>query len=363
MLPLARLNRMGTHPRILLTGYYGLGNCGDEAVLGGLLATIGRQLPNASPVVLSANPQQTQALHGVSAVHRVTGLLPALARAEALVAGGGSLLQDATSFRSLAFYLWTMRAALAFRKKLVLLGQGVGPLLRPRSRALTAAVLNRAHAITLRDAASACLLQELGVTRPRIEVCADLALMLEPCPPPPEVSDFGVVLALRRWRESEPVGAAARAAALCKGIAGACGAGVALLAMQEPDDRTLAEAAAGLVPGVRVLPRLAFAQVAGAVMRARAVVAMRLHALIFAAVAGVPSVALSYDPKVAAFMEAVSRPGWVLPYDASAQQVADAACRALSDVQPYPPGRIDDLRRLARRNVEVLQEVLEGHTP
>jgi polysaccharide pyruvyl transferase CsaB len=358
-----------TSPRLTIVGYYGLGNCGDEAVLAGLLRGLREAVPEARVTVLSANPRATSRLHNVRSVHRVRGLLQSLMFCDALIAGGGSLLQDVTSQRSLLYYLFVLKAALAFGKKVVLLGQGVGPLMRRRSRQAVAEVLNRVDAIALRDSQSRSLLKELGVTKARIEVCADLAFLLDP--PSFEVArsvigegERCLALSLRPWNmqlndEEDWRRAARQASILCEELGRATRLTVRLVPMQEPWDRILAEHAAMLaVWPTSVEPVRPPTETVAGFAAYRVVVAMRLHALVFAALADVPSVALSYDPKVSAFMETVGRSEWTLPHDAPPQQIAEAARRAYSYAEPYPPGRIEWLRRLARRNITILREVL-----
>jgi len=357
-------------PHIAVLGYYGLGNCGDEAVLAGLLHGLREQAPHIQVTVLSANPRATSQLHQVRSVHRIRRLLPTIAGCDALVAGGGSLLQDITSQRSLVYYVFALKAALALGKKVVLCGQGLGPLVTPRSRRMAASVLNRAHAITLRDPDSLELLREIGVSHPRVELCADLAFLLPPPPPQPPSTLLGEAgrslgLALRPWNiqpddEDAWRTAGRRASVLCEALGSSTRLNVRLVVMQEPWDRMLANIAAALSVWPTVVePQRTPTEMTAAFAAYRLVVAMRLHALIFAAAADVPSVALSYDPKVASFMQTVGRGEWVLPHDAPPEQVADAARRAYSYAEPYAPGEIWRMRRLAERNLRVLLEVLE----
>src|SRR5690606_33835830 len=112
--------------RILLSGYYGFANLGDEAILAGLARELGRR--GHEVTALAAEPVATAAGHGVVAVHRTRGLVGALLRSDALVSGGGGLLQDATSARSLAYYLGVLRAARLLGKRAAVYGQSLGPL-------------------------------------------------------------------------------------------------------------------------------------------------------------------------------------------------------------------------------------------
>ena len=99
--------------RILISGYYGFGNAGDEAVLAAILASLRRQVPEAQCDVLSIDPKTTTRLHGIPAYHRARPreVLTALRRCDLFVSGGGSLLQDVTSLNSLLFYLAQIRLA------------------------------------------------------------------------------------------------------------------------------------------------------------------------------------------------------------------------------------------------------------
>jgi len=147
---------------VLICGYYGEHNLGDDA----LLAVLLDQLPQGCrPVVTARDQQQVRRLFGVQTTDRsrLAAVLQALAGCDALVLGGGSLLQDATSLRSLIYYAVLMAAARLQGKPVLLWAQGLGPLRRRRSRALVRALLPQATAISWRDGASAALARSWGV--------------------------------------------------------------------------------------------------------------------------------------------------------------------------------------------------------
>ena len=169
---------------VTLSGYYGYGNAGDEAVLAGLVTALrarraGRRTGDRRAVG-TARRDGGGARHSAADRYKVPALLRALSRTDALLSGGGSLLQDVTSAHSVFYYLGVVRLAQMLGKKTMFVAQGIGPLLRPRTRKLVAAVANRLDAITVRDPDSAALLREIGVTRPPVEVTADPALLLAP---------------------------------------------------------------------------------------------------------------------------------------------------------------------------------------
>ena len=204
--------------RLTLSGYYGYGNAGDEAVLAGLVAGF-RAAPTAEDleiVALSGRPAETQTTHGITAVDRYkpSALWREIGRTDLFLSGGGSLLQDVTSAHGIFYYLGVVRMAQLRGKKTMFIAQGLGPLKRARSRRLVKSVANRLGAVTVRDEESAQLLREIGVTKPPIEVTADPALLLSPHVVQPTAGTFGV--ALRPWQGQE--GVAAHVADACAAV-------------------------------------------------------------------------------------------------------------------------------------------------
>ena len=166
--------------RILIGGYFGCGNLGDDAILEGLLGEWKRQAPFLSPTVLSGNPMQTRRRFGVASIYRFAPLsfLFCLLRADALLLGGGSLLQDLTSRRSLFYYLFLLKIAQLLRKPTVLCAAGIGPLMHSRSQKAVRKVLQECRSIGLRDEGSRRFLTELGIDPARLHTSADPALLL-----------------------------------------------------------------------------------------------------------------------------------------------------------------------------------------
>src|SRR4051812_14982118 len=112
---------------VTVAGYYGFGNLGDELILSALLAELRQTVPSARVTVLSADPAGTVRRHGVSAVSRwnPASVLVRLLKSDLFVLGGGGLLQDQTSFGSLAYYLGLAWLARSFGSIVVLYAVGV----------------------------------------------------------------------------------------------------------------------------------------------------------------------------------------------------------------------------------------------
>ncbi|HXE72477.1 MAG TPA: polysaccharide pyruvyl transferase family protein, partial [Candidatus Nitrosotenuis sp.] len=93
-------------PRLLISGYYGFGNTGDEAILQAMVAEIRRQSPQARLAVLTADAQAARSLDLVP-LHRrrLSVLVPAIRNCDLVLSGGGGLVQDSTGVGTVAYYL------------------------------------------------------------------------------------------------------------------------------------------------------------------------------------------------------------------------------------------------------------------
>lgn len=297
--------------KVLVSGYYGFGNLGDEALLAGILGG----LPGVQVTVLSGQPETTQTLHGVGAVHRLTGL-GALLTHDALVSGGGGLLQDKTSSRSLRYYLGVISLAKRLNKRVVVYGQSVGPLSAAGEKGVARAL--KGVPVAVRDKPSQTLLTRLDIPA---ELVADAALAL-PKPLARPAAD-APVLFVPRGGFLAVTAAFARVAQRLE----AEGVPLAGLALQpNEDDRPLDELVRA-APSLQRLSAKTPGEALEAVAGSRYVVSARLHGLIFAARAGRPASGVAYDPKVAAFCSEAGLPVHPLGVDVEAlyRDVAEAA--------------------------------------
>ncbi len=305
---------------IVVSGYYGFNNSGDEAVLHAIATALrdeAKALGAPAPriVVLSGDPAETARLHGVEAAHRMRPLavLGALRRADALISGGGSLLQDVTSAKSVFYYLAVLRLARWLRVPTFIYAQGVGPI-RDRARfgPMIRSAFEKSRFISVRDEESKALVASFGVAAERVNVVPDpvmgMGLSLAPLGSG-EGASPRIGVSVRFWREDRSE-LARIAAALRSVLEGRPDAKVSLLPFHLQSDKLASEfiadrlRAAGYGPdrvelhGGAAHPSDMLREVA----RCDLLVGMRLHSLIYAATAGVPPVAVSYDPKIDQFM-------------------------------------------------------------
>jgi polysaccharide pyruvyl transferase CsaB len=357
---------------VVMSGYYGFGNAGDEAILQAIHRSITDG--DVSVTVLSSDPEDTAARYGYDAVNRfrVFEILGALRRCTALVSGGGSLLQDQTSTRSLLYYLMIIWAAQLLGKKVMIYANGIGPVRKRFNRALVRHIVGRADVITLRDELSARELAGIGVTRPDVRVTADPAFTMEGIGPEAAaalLADAGVpdrepfvCVSVRNWRGTEAF--REKLASICDRIYDAYGRNIVFLPMQTPGDTTFSRSVAELMrrPAYVLEKRYNAQEIMGIIGLSDLVLAMRLHALIFSARMCVPLVGLIYDPKVAAYVDTLGMvsAGDVRNFDADR---AMAAVAALMDNREkyieHLKSRSAQLEALAAQDAALLMELLK----
>lgn len=149
--------------KVVISGYYGFDNFGDETILSVLVKKIKEFTPFIT--VLSKNPSKTRNLHKVESILYCCpclALFKAL-KSDILISGGGSLLQDVTSLKSLLYYLIVINTALFFRKKVVIFAQGIGPINNKLGRWLTQKTLKKCTLVQVRDEKSLFLMRGWGI--------------------------------------------------------------------------------------------------------------------------------------------------------------------------------------------------------
>lgn len=365
-----------TGPRIVISGYFGFNNAGDEAILTSMLGSLREHIPGLETTVISGNPTLTAAQHRVKAIGRtdLPGIIGALRNSDLLLSGGGSVLQDVTSSRSLMYYLGIVILARLCGAKVMFFGQGVGPIRRPFNRLVTSLVANRVDLITVREDASRRTLRELGVHHPPIRVTADQVFCLQPAPGARAEAILiregifsldrpRVGIALREWQGMQDYKRAV--AQTADRLVERHGVQIVFLPLQRPADMPVAREVAGLMktPALVLAGDYGAQEILALTGKMDLIIGMRLHALIFAAVQGVPMVGVVYDPKVEDFLILVDQP--------AAGRVADLTARSLTEcVEKVWSQRREvgarlrvqgrELVRLAQENSRLVYTLLKG---
>lgn len=302
--------------RAVLCGYYGMGNGGDEALLASLL----QMLPDSvSPLVLSGNPDQTRDRYSVEACDRksLPAIVRALRRSDALIWGGGSLMQDVTSMLNPFYYGGLMWLAQRMGLQTIAWAQGIGPLNRQLTQTLTRGVLSNCTAISVRDQRSAQILSGWNLLTclapdPVWALEADLVPGLWERPAP------RIAVALR----PHPSLTDAHLRCIAEGLRllqKATDAYLLLLPFQPSRDLAIASFLKAALPNRADIvcldnPR----QLKGVFKGVEMAIAMRFHGLVMAASTECRCFAISYDPKVDQLMQELDLPGWSvadMPHD------------------------------------------------
>ncbi|MBQ9757720.1 MAG: polysaccharide pyruvyl transferase CsaB [Clostridia bacterium] len=301
---------------VLISGYYGFHNSGDDSILSSIISGLREKCPTIKIVVLSKNPDETAKLYGVESIDRFNfgAIFKALRKTKLLISGGGSLIQDVTSSKSLYYYLAVMHLAKLCGAKVMIYANGIGPVTKKRNLCLVKNAVRKADMITLRDKASRKELSEILGEEASAFVTADPVFALESANE--ELVDMAIensgikpgseffVVAVRDWMKNDKH-LEEKIAEFCRCVTEKHGLVPLIVPMQSVFDKEISIKVAALsgencgLLEEGLSPKI----ILGVVGKSKFVVGMRLHTLIYAIKNGVPLIALDYDPKVSAVME------------------------------------------------------------
>ncbi|MEY8739631.1 polysaccharide pyruvyl transferase CsaB [Bacillales bacterium AN1005] len=330
-----------TSQKLVISGYYGFRNSGDEAVLKSILTALEeeshRSGVNIEPIVLSGDPESTSAMYGVRSVHRMKfkEVREAIKESDGLISGGGSLLQDATGLKSIPYYLGVIKLAQWLKKPTFIYAQGIGPVNRKIFNPMIRSVFKACKYVSVRDEQSAELLRQLGLQWNQIHVVPDPVMGL----PLPENGTVGTTvvpesgettsgkegssshnhslgntklpvigISVRFWESDRK-----ELTAIAAGLKKLCvhkAVHLRFMPFHLPKDEEASRFVMELLGDVSSKgsevsitdnltdPQLMLQEVS----QCDIVIGMRLHSLIYAASQYVPPVGISYDPKIDQFM-------------------------------------------------------------
>lgn len=365
--------------RILISGYYGFDNLGDDTVLFGILSGIRKRRPDTEMVVLSNQPTRTRELFGIPAFNRWNTfvIFRELLRSDMLVMGGGTLLQDVTSPRSILYYLGIVALAKALGKPVFFYAQGVGPVTQSLSKRLIQRVVNRVDMITVRDDKSKTDLLNLGVTKPPIHVTADPALVIDTDHFPKEkglqiLTRYGLKnasnknqpilgVAIRQWSTDHPY--LEVLARVCDDMV-RMGWKVVFLPMQYPGDvGTSKQIVDSMQEDATLLDeQFTFRDISSIIANLDLILGMRLHSLILAALYDVPFVPLSYDPKIDRFVQRVGISTGISVDSVTYEQLSNRVLHSIENLQTIKNTmhtRMQALKEEAEKSGELAVQFLQ----
>lgn len=305
---------------VVMSGYYGFNNSGDEAILLSMHKNIQALGENYHITVLTNKPEETKGKYDVEVVYRFSfwEVMKALKKCDVLLSGGGSLLQDSTSTRSLMYYLSIIVAAKALGKKVMLYANGIGPVSRSQNRRIVKRVVNQADLITLREENSFNELKSMGVDQRKCFVTADPVFTMD-CSTKEQAQQLlqraGVPLdkplvgvSVRNWRDMD--GFIDDFARLCDRIGEKYNRTVVFIVMQVPQDIKISQKVQEKMKTTSYLLKEPYTpyEIMGMIRCMDFILSMRLHTLIFAARQHVPLIGFVYDPKIDYYLEKLQMP-------------------------------------------------------
>jgi polysaccharide pyruvyl transferase WcaK-like protein len=250
------MKKSKTIAKIMISGYYGFNNTGDEAILKSMVRAFKEKIPQIKIVVLSHSPLQTSQAYQIKTINRLhlIDIIRCLRDTNLFISGGGGLLQDSTGKGwSILYYLGLILVAKIAKVPVMIYAQGIGPINKKISKLLIKWILNKVDLITVRDNSSKELLENLGVVKPSIYVNSDPVFLLKKKNIDHTIDSYPNIQELNKAE--------------------------VLKIKLEPEEL------------LSVLSRLSL------------VIGVRLHSIIFSSMANIPFIAFNYDPKVKYFVE------------------------------------------------------------
>lgn len=294
--------------KILLAGYYGFGNLGDEAILEMAIKQILEITDRKNITVLSGDKEVTSRKYNVSTIDRynVFSIINKLTKSDALVFGGGSLLQDITSKRSIYYYLFLIRLAKMMNNKVIMLSQGIGPIINENSKKAVKSTLGYVDYITVRDKHSKDFLENIGMDKNKIFLSTDPVINLRAGENyvSKHTGKRKVCFSLRNWKNADVGRKISQVAEKLIENNIEC----YFIPFYYNEDLELIDEVEKNIgdKAVYYKERLTTGDAFDIIKGMDVLVGVRLHSLIFAAAANVPFAAVSYDHKVDHFVNSVN---------------------------------------------------------
>ncbi len=307
---------------LLIAGYHGYGNCGDEATLMAMTTNIKEMAPDVNITAISHIPELTKAEYNINSVQRFNAIevMKAIFKSDIILSGGGTLIQNGTSTRSLLYYLSIIKFAKLFRKRVMLYSNGIGPVLGKTNRRLVKLVVNNVDLITLREEFSARDLADIGVKKPKIHITADAAFTLKSISKenarkilqeekiPLEKEMIGV--SVREWNKAKDgLKYIKEITKVCDNMARE-GKTIVFIPMEHPKDAEVSKKIMSSMEEKSYILSKNYKpdEILGIIGEMNLILGMRLHILLFSALKKIPMIGLVYDPKIEYYLDVLNMP-------------------------------------------------------
>jgi len=376
--------------RIVISGFYGARNTGDELILRSMIEGVCRERKDIQFIVASEEPTSVERLHACPAFQRrdMSAMDAEMSVATAAVLGGGGLWHDYTFKRSggpLSLFSDTSISLAGFGKLLILariygcpahvFGIGVGPLRDQQAKQLLRLLGETAQTIVVRDRESKALLETVEGWQLPVRYVPDMvyALDLSNLQVPSNIRNISndcpiIAVNLRPWL-MENEGLEYRVARALERVARTHDCALVGIPMQAKHDEEVLKRVFAMISIPR--PSLVldwtehFEELFGTIQESRALLAMRLHACLLGHRLGVPTLGIAYDPKVEQHFKELGIEERALPYDATVDDLVTGLTQVLAlkgKLETHVRNRVVALEEAARDGIGLLATAL-GEAP
>lgn len=281
--------------KVVVSGYYGYGNFGDEAILSEIIKRL-KEL-NTDITVLSGNPRTTSVNYIVKSIKNFsfTKVAGVIKQSDVLISGGGSLLQDVTSLKSLLYYSWVIWLGLKYKKDVIIFAQGIGPIKNKIAELFVKSLIKKCTYVSVRDENSYNLMQKWGVD-------ADLV-----CDPiysynsKKQISENIIGIQLRKFKTLNRTLLNKLARQIVKDF---YDKKIEIFSFQDALDYEICHEFANCIKNinpklnVEVISGLSSSMLIERLSKLEYLIAMRFHAILLAMKFGIKTTAINYDIKV-----------------------------------------------------------------
>ncbi len=348
----------------LLCGYYGYKNMGDEALLSAIASNLEAKCPGCCIAVLTRSAKDAGLPERYHAFDRfnIFSVMRVISKSKVLIFGGGNLIQDVTSTKSLFYYLSLLYWANRCGVYTMLYANGIGPLVHRKNHSITAKILNSVDVITLRESRSAALLKTMNVTEPYIEITADEVFTLPESKL--EISDKFpknyFVISIRSW-DTLDEHYVEKFSTFAEYVKRTYSYTPVVLSFNDEEDAQVCKKLADSLK-TYCFTNMDTDQARAILANAKFTVGMRLHSLVFSTLEGVPAIGISYDSKVISFLEYIGV-DMLVPCDninlEALINYTDVILGSYDEFSRSVKARSARMKREAVKNAEIAAELLD----
>ena len=349
-----RMSKLSTRkaPLAVVCGYYGFKNAGDEAMLGALVRGVRRNAHGAPLCIMSNSPRKTSREHVVSSVHRynIFRIAKELQKSGFLIFGGGNLLQDKTSKRSLAYYKFILRLAKHCGAKIAVYSNGLGPLSTGASRRIVP-LLKGAEHVSMRDGESYDFCIKNGIDAIRV---ADPAFSLEKRRSANERSGYFIVVPKKeRDTDESDIYNFTEYVRLNYGFT------PVFAAMYSSEDKSLCQRLAKKCKGVLLENGASdYGIMSSYLGGAEFVVASRLHALVCACTVSCPMISVGAG-KLSSFMSDIGMSKCAVSSFGGAREIVDPVVKSSEEIRASLKEASARMKDLSEKELERISDMMK----